>query len=76
MGLRSQSHLAPCVCKDGRRILNAREFRALAQRCRELQRVAVRDDIREQLRQWAIDFDAEAETVEKAATTAPRGDGK
>ena len=43
-----------------------REFRALADRCRELQRVAVRDDIREQLRQWAFDFDAEAEAVETA----------
>jgi hypothetical protein len=37
----------------------------MADRCRELQRVAVRDEIREQLRQWASDFDAEAEAVEK-----------
>ena len=46
--------------------MNAREFRAMADRCRELQRVAARDDIREQLRQWASDFEAEAEAVEKA----------
>jgi hypothetical protein len=38
----------------------------MADRCRELERVAVRDDIREQLRQWAIDFDAEAEAVVNA----------
>jgi len=44
--------------------MNAREFWAMADRCRELQRVAVRDDIREQLRQWAEDFEAEAETIE------------
>ena len=48
--------------------MNAREFRALAGRCRELQRVAVRDDVREQLRQWATDFDAEADAVEMAAS--------
>ena len=30
--------------------MTAREFRTLAERCRELQRIAVRDDIREQLR--------------------------
>jgi hypothetical protein len=50
----------------GRKIMNAREFRSMAERCRELQRVAVRDDVREQLRQWAEDFEAEAETVDKA----------
>jgi hypothetical protein len=47
-------------------MMNAREFRAIAERCRELERVAVRDDIREQLRQWAEDFEAEAETVQEA----------
>jgi len=46
--------------------MTAREFRVMADRCRELQRVAVRDDIREQLRQWAFDFDAEAEAVANA----------
>ena len=38
----------------------------MADRCRELHRIAVRDEVREQLRQWAIDFEAEAETVQKA----------
>jgi hypothetical protein len=45
--------------------VNAREFRAIGERCRDLQRVAARDDIREQLRQWAEDFDDEAEAIEK-----------
>jgi hypothetical protein len=46
--------------------MNAREFRALADRCRDLQRIAVRDEVRQQLRQWAEDFEAEADAVEKA----------
>ena len=46
--------------------MNAREYRALADRCRELHRIAERDEVREQLRQWAIDFEEEAEAVEKA----------
>jgi len=42
-------------------------------RCRELQRVAVRDDIRKQLRQWADEFDAEAEALKRKerATNSP-----
>jgi hypothetical protein len=47
--------------------MNAQEFRSMADRCRELLRIAVRDEVRQQLRQWAGDFDAEAEAVEKAA---------
>ena len=64
--------------EKGRLAVNAREFRAMADRCRELQRVAVRDDIREQLRQWAEDFDDEADAIEKqrdysgAARSSPR----
>ena len=46
--------------------MGGHQFRALADRCRELERVAVRDDIREQLRQWAIDFEAEADAADKA----------
>ena len=45
--------------------MDAQQFRALANRCGELARVAERDDIREQLRQWAIDFEAEAEAADK-----------
>jgi hypothetical protein len=37
----------------------------MAQRCRDLERIAVRDEIREQLRQWAMDFEAEAEALKK-----------
>ncbi len=47
--------------------MNAREFRAMADRCRELHRIAVRDEVREQLTRWTEDFEAEAEAVEKAA---------
>ena len=46
--------------------MNAGEFRAMAERCRQLQRVAVRDDVRDQLRQWVNDFEDEAENIEKA----------
>ena len=46
--------------------MNARESRALAERCRELQRVAASDDVREQLRQWAEDVEDEAESIQKA----------
>ena len=47
--------------------MNADDFRGMADRCRELLRVAVRDDVREQLRQWAEDFEAEAKAIEEAA---------
>lgn len=50
--------------------MDAEGFRALAARCRELVLVAVRDDIRRQLRQWADDFETEAEAAEKAAERA------
>lgn len=45
--------------------MDAAGFRALADRCRELTRVAVRDDVRRQLRQWSEDFEAEAEAAEE-----------
>ena len=45
--------------------MNAKTLRARADRCRELLRVAVRDDIREQLRQWADEFDDEAGALER-----------
>jgi hypothetical protein len=47
--------------------VDAQDFRAMARRCNELLRIAVRDDVREQLQQWADDFEAEAEALEKAA---------
>jgi hypothetical protein len=46
--------------------MNAQGFRALADRCRDMARVAERDDIRQQLRQWIDDFEAEAEVAEGA----------
>ena len=47
--------------------MNAEDFRAKAQRCRELMRIAVRQEVRDQLREWADDFEDEAEAVEKMA---------
>ena len=44
--------------------VNAQDTRALAQRCRDLLHVAVRSDVKEQLRQWVDDFD-EAEAMER-----------
>lgn len=44
--------------------MNARQFRVMAERCRELQRIAVRDEVRQQLRQWVEDFEAEARAIE------------
>ena len=45
--------------------MNAKDFQALADRCRELARIAIDDEVREQLRQWVHDFEAEAEAAEK-----------
>ncbi len=39
----------------------------MADRCRELLRVASRDDVN-QLREWAEDFDAEADALHKEAS--------
>jgi hypothetical protein len=39
-------------------------MRARAQRCRDLLRIAVRQEVREQLREWAEDFEQEAEAME------------
>jgi hypothetical protein len=44
--------------------MDAQAFRALARRCRELSRIAARSEVREQLRQWVDDFEAEAKAVE------------
>jgi hypothetical protein len=45
--------------------MDALGFRALAQRCRDLSRIAARSEVREQLREWVDDFEAEAEAVER-----------
>ena len=52
--------------------MDAGDFRALAERCRELSRVAVRDDVRQQLCQWENDFEAEAEATEKRGERSRR----
>jgi hypothetical protein len=36
----------------------------MAQRCRDLLRVAVRSEVKEQLREWVDDFEREAEATE------------
>jgi hypothetical protein len=44
--------------------MDAQEFRAQAQRCRDLSLIAARLEVREQLREWVDDFEAEAEAAE------------
>lgn len=44
--------------------VDAQDFRTLAQRCRDLLGVAVRSEVKEQLRQWVDDFEDEAEALE------------
>jgi hypothetical protein len=45
--------------------MDAEYLRALAQRCRELLRVATVPEVRAQLRDWIDDFEAEAEAIER-----------
>lgn len=52
--------------------MDAQRFRELANRCREPARVAEKDDIREQLRQWTIEFEAEAKAAEKPSRFTTR----
>jgi hypothetical protein len=47
--------------------MNAEDFRAKAQRCRDLLEIAVKQEVKDQLREWADDFEAEAEAIEKTA---------
>ena len=44
--------------------MDAQDFRAMAQRCRDLLLIAVRPEVKEQLRQWVDDFENEAEAME------------
>jgi hypothetical protein len=44
--------------------MDAQGFRALAQRCRELSQITARSEVREQLREWIEDFEAEAKAAE------------
>jgi hypothetical protein len=45
-------------------MMDAQDFRAMAQRCRDLLRIAVRSEVKEQLRQWVDDFEDEAQAIE------------
>ena len=45
--------------------VDAHNLWALAQRCWELLRRAVKPEVKEQLREWAKDFEAEAAAKEK-----------
>lgn len=47
--------------------MDAEDLREKAQRCRDLLRIADRQEVRDQLRQWAEDFDDEADAMEKVA---------
>jgi len=47
--------------------MDAENLRAKAQRCRDLQRIAVRQEVRDQLREWADDFEVEAEVIDRRA---------
>lgn len=55
------------IGRGGRRFIamDARNLRARAQRCWELLRFAVKPEVKEQLREWAEDFEAEAAAKEK-----------
>ena len=52
--------------------MNAQDSRALAQRCRDLLRIAVRSEVKEQLRQWVVDFEDEADAMEGKHSPAGR----
>jgi hypothetical protein len=45
-------------------MLDPDDMRTRAQRCRELLRIAVRPEVKEQLREWAEDFEEEAAALE------------
>ena len=45
--------------------MDTHQLRARAQRCWELLRLAVKPEVKEQLREWAEDFEAEAAAKER-----------
>jgi hypothetical protein len=58
---------SPLLLNGGERrddMLDPDDMRTRAQRCRELLRVAVRPEVKEQLREWADDFEEEAAALE------------
>jgi hypothetical protein len=46
--------------------MDEQRLHALADRCRELARAAARDDTRQQLREWAHEFESDADTAAEA----------
>ena len=44
--------------------MDSEDFRALAQRCRDLMQISSRSEVKEQLRQWIDDFEDEAQAME------------
>lgn len=50
--------------------MDAERLKALAERCRELQRVAMQPEVRQQLREWEQDFEAEAEAEKRRVSTS------
>ena len=56
----------PCRGEEGRASMDAQDFREMVQRCLELVQVAVREDVKDQLRVWAEDFESEAEAIESS----------
>ena len=55
------------IGRGGRRFIpmDTHQLRARAQRCWELLRLAVKPEVKEQLREWAEDFEAEAAAKER-----------
>ena len=58
---------SPLFLQRGERrddMLGPDDMRARARRCRELLRIAVRPEVKDQLREWAEDFEEEAAALE------------
>jgi len=51
-------------------------IRARAERCRDLLRVAISEEVRAQLRQWAEEFDDEADAIEASRVAAASDRGR
>jgi hypothetical protein len=57
--------LCSCMGEKGENaMLDPADMRARAQRCRELLRIAVRPEVKEQLREWAEEFEEDAAALE------------
>ena len=50
--------------------VDAQDLRDKAQHCRDLLRVAVGHDVRDQLREWAEDFETDADAIERERVKA------